>query len=519
MRTKHSVKNIFISIFSQVIIVLLGFLSRKIFIDSLGVDYLGINALLTNVLSIMALVEGGIGISIVYNLYKPLAENDRNKIIALVQLYKKAYGILAIIIFLISIIIFPFLGHLMKNGSPIPHLSIIYFLFVLKNMISYLNAHKWSLINADQRGYVLARVNLIIQIATIVTRIIILLVTKDYILYLSIELIFFSLQNIINGRIVNNRYSYIKTKEKHKIDQETRENLVKNVKAMFLHNIGGYLVFGTDNILISSFISVATVGLYSNYTMITQQLSALVSPILGGIGASVGNLIATESNEKNYSIFKVSFLVNFWIYSFCTIFLYNLLEPFIGWWLGKQFLLDNLTFIFILINFYLNGMRTSIATFKNTAGLFVQDKYAPLIEGLINLISSLILVKLFGLAGIFMATTISTLATVFWTQPCIVYKNIFKIPVRFYFNKYLGYTALTLVNCAFVTFICNVIVVGHNFLSLITRGGICLIVINLIYILIFYRNEEFKYMKSFFTTYLSGVKQKKAIRSKGMLFK
>ena len=114
----------------------------------------------------------------------------------------------------------------------------------------------------------------------------------------------------------------------------------------------------------------ATVGLYSNYTMITTQLSSLVGPILGGIGSSVGNLIATENSEKSYSIFKVSYFINFWLYSFCTVFLYVLLEPFISWWLGKQYILGNLAFLFIMINFYLNGMRTAIATFKNKAGLF-----------------------------------------------------------------------------------------------------------------------------------------------------
>lgn len=512
MRTNHSIKNILFSIFSQVIIVFLGFLSRKIFIDSLGSEYLGINGLLTNVLSIMSLVESGIGISIVYNLYKPLADEDRNKIIALVQLYKKAYGILALIIFVISIILFPFLGHLMKNASSITNFSIIYFIFVIKNMISYLNAHKWSLINADQRGYVLAKTNLIFQITTIVARIIILLITKNYILYLGIELLFYTVQNIINGRIVNKRYSYIKTKQKHKVDLETKDNLVKNVKAMFLHNIGGYLVFGTDNLLISSFISVATVGIYSNYTMITQQISALITPLLGGIGASVGNLIATESNEKNYSIFKVSFLVNFWIYSISVIFLFNLLEPFISWWIGKQYLLGNLPFIFILINFYLTGMRTSIATFKNKAGLFVQDKYAPVIEGLINLTSSLILVEFFGLAGIFIGTTISTLVTVFWTQPCIVYKNVFNKSVKQYFIKYSFFTMLTIITCLITSNICSIFSNGHNFISLVTRGLVCLIIPNLIYVAIFYKSEEFKYMKNVLNNVLSVFKKKKIIR-------
>ena len=149
--------------------------------------------------------------------------------------------------------------------------------------------------------------------------------------------------------------------------------------------------------------------------------------------------------------------MNFWIISLCVIFLYNLLEPFISWWLGREYLLDKIVFIIILINFYLTGMRTAIATFKDKAGLFVQDQYAPLIEGAINLIASLILVKYFGLAGIFMGTVISTITTIFWTQPCIVYKNVFKKPVQSYFIKYGFFAVLTLVTCLITTYVCNVV--------------------------------------------------------------
>jgi O-antigen/teichoic acid export membrane protein len=508
MRTKLSIRNIYISIFSQVIIALLGFIARKVFLDSLGANYLGINGLLTNVLSALVLVEGGIAISIVYNLYKPLAEGNEEKIIALIQLYKKAYRILALITLIVCLGLYPFLNHLMKDSGKIPFLSIIYFIFVTKSVVSYLNAHKWSLINADQRGYILAKLNLLFQVVTIITRIIILVTTKNYVFYLGVELIIFIVQNLINGHIVNKRYPYIKTKTHYRLDQSTKENLTKNVKGMFLQNIGGYLVFGTDNILISSFVSVAVVGLYSNYTMIISQLESLLSPILSGIGASVGNLLATENKEKNYEVFKVTFLMNFWIYSLCVVFLYNLLVPFISWWLGDQYLLNNLAFIFILINFYLNGMRTAIATFKNNAGLFTQDKYAPLVEGGINLISSLVFVKFFGLAGVFMGTSLSTVATILWTQPVITYKHVFKKPVGSYFIKYAFYACLTVVTCCITTVVVNHLVFGHSFLSLIERGNISLVVPNLLYVIIFSKNTEFKYLIKITRAHVSGYKLK-----------
>ena len=493
MRTKNSIKNIYISILTQIIITLLGFVSRKVFLDSLGTEYLGVNGLLSNVLSMLSLVEGGIGTSIVYNLYKPLAENDEPRIIALVQLYKRLYGILAIVIFGLSLTLYPFLGILIKDGSTISSINIIYFIFVFKNMISYLNAHKWSLINADQKGYILAKYNLIFSVVTTISKIIVLLITNNYILFLLIEAAIFIIQNLWNGKVVNERYSYIRTKKKYIVEKDVKNNLITNVKALFLHNIGSYCVFGTDNILISAFISVKAVGLYSNYTMIISQLSSLLTPILGGIGASVGNLIATESKEKSYEVFNVTYFVNFWIYSVCVIFLYNLLEPFIEWWLGSGLLLDKLTFLTVLINFYISGMRNSIITFKSKAGIFDNDKYVPLIESAINLGSSILLVRYFGLAGIFMGTTISTIVLPLWIQAKLVYNNVFDKSVVEYFRKYFLYIGITIITGVITTCICNIITI-NGFIGLIIKGGVCVIVPNLILILIFYKTVEFKYI-------------------------
>lgn len=502
MRTENSIKNIIIGITTQIVMALLGFISRKVFIDSLGVEYLGVNGLLTNVLSMLALVESGIGASIVYQLYKPLAENDKPRIIALVQLFKKAYTVLAFIILILSISLFPFLGLLMKDSGTVSFITISYFIFVANTMLSYFNAHKVSLINADQNGYVLARINLGFSIITTITRIIVLLLTANYILYLLIELGIGIIQTIFNGRVVDKRYAYIKTKEKYTINIEEKESLITNIKAMFLHNIGRFCVLGTDNILISAFINVATVGLYSNYTMIINQLAALVNPLIGGIGASIGNLIATESNKKKYFIFNISYLVNFWIYSVCIIFLYVLLQPFIIWWLGDGYLLDNLTFILILVNFYLMGLRSSISTFKHNAGIFVKDKYIPLLEAAINLVASLILVQYLGLAGIFLGTTISTLTTVFWIVPRLTYKYVFDKPLWPYFSKYIFYTFLTLVVCYITLFVCNNLVIDNSFLSLIVKGLVCLIIPNIIYFLIFYRSQEFQYIWKLVTSNL-----------------
>ncbi|MEF2820388.1 MAG: hypothetical protein U0N85_06890 [Clostridium sp.] len=508
MRIKNSMKNIYINILTQIVITLLGFFSRKVFLDSLGIEYLGINGLLTNILSMLGLVEGGIGASIVYNLYKPLANNDKPKIIALVQLYKKIYSILAIGIFILGLSLYPFLGILMNEGGNIPFISIIYIIFLIKNIISYLNAHKWSLINADQRGYILAKYNLLFNVITTISKVIILITTKNYILYLLIEAAIFIIQNIYNGKVVEKRYPYIKTKDKYIVEKEVKDNLIMNVKALFLHNIGGYCVFGTDNILISALINVKTVGLYSNYTMIISQVSSLLTPIINGIGASVGNLIATESKEKNYEIFKVANFISFWIYSFCSIALYNLINPFIIWFFGEGLLLDRLTLLIVLINFYITGMRNVINIFKSKAGIFSQDKYVPIIESVINLGSSLILVKYLGLAGIFIGTTISSITIPLWIQSKLVYNNVFNKSVLEYFKKYVIYIIMTVIASIITNRICYIFEINNNFTSLIFKGITCFIIPNMLFLLVFFKTSEFQYLWNVFIPKITKVKVK-----------
>ena len=505
MRIKNSIKNIYISIFTQLVITLLGFISRRVFISSLGSEYLGVNGLLTNVLSMLSLVEGGIGTSIVYNLYKPLAEDDKPRVVALIQLYKKTYAILAIIVFVLSMALYPFLGVLVKQSDGISYLAIVYFLFVFKNIVSYLNAHKWSLINADQKGYVLARYNLLFNVITTIAKIVVLATTQNYVLYLVIEVLIFLVQNIWNGKVVNERYPYIKVKEKFEVDKDTKETMKENVKAMFLHNVGGYCVFGTDNILISALVNLKTVGLYSNYTMVINQLKGLLTPIIDGIGASVGNLIATESKEKSYEIFNVVYLINFWIYGFCSIILFNLLEPFIDLWLGKGLLLDKFTFVIILLNFYISGLRSSIITFKTKSGIFTNDKYVPIIESVINLGASIILAKYYGLVGIFLGTTISTLAIPFWLQPKLVYNNVFNKSVVEYFYKYFKYLFITIFAGVVTTIFCNYVNINNILISLVIKGILGTVSINIIFLVAFFRTNEMKYIFTLLKDMLNGI--------------
>lgn len=492
MRLRNSIKNIYISILTQIVMVFLGFISRRIFITNLGSEYLGVNGLLINILSMASLVEAGIGASITYSLYKPLAENDTIKIISLVQLYKKVYRVLAVVICMICLGIFPFLNVLITKSTDIPHLKLVYVIFVINNVIIYFNAHKWALINADQKAFVLGKNNLLFSILTTVGKIIIIKATSNYILFLLIELIITILQNIYNGRVVNNRYPYILSKEKYSVDIDTKYKIRKNVKALFMHKIGSYVVFGTDNILITAFVGLRSVGLYSNYTLIIDQLKGLLNPVLNGISESVGNLLVTEDDKKIERVFNQVYLVNFWIYSFSSIFLYNLLEPFIDSFFGKNLLLDKFTFLMILTNFYVTGMRESIYIFKTKGGIFNEDKFIPILEALVNLSVSIIMLKLIGLAGVFIGTIISTLLLPFWIQAKLVYNNILNKSVFEYLRKYVLYILIMIIAAIPTTFICNKIEMSNVLISLINKGIICIIIPNFIFVCALFKTSEFQ---------------------------
>lgn len=494
MRSLNSIKNILTSVGIMLVVSILGFITRKLFLDSLGEEYLGLNGLLINVIGMLSLVESGVGVSIVYNLYKPLAEGDTRATLALVQLYRRIYHYIALGILFLSIAIFPFLKYLIHGDTNIAYVNIVYFIFVGNTLIGYLMADKISLVNSDQKQYKLAGYNLAYQVSMYGIKIIILKYYPNYIFFLSIEFVCNVLYNLVIRSTVRKLYPFIKTKDKVSVPANIKKSIVRNVKALFLTTIGGYMVHSTDNILISSFIGLGIVGLYSNYTLIINQVKSLATPLMTGVKDSVGNLVTSESSEKQYQVFKMLFLINFVVVSFISIMLYCLLNPFIAWWLGERYLFETWIVAIMCANLYVDMIRSSALTFKMVSGIFVQDRYVAFITGLVNLIMSLLLVKLIGLAGILLGTTIAFLTTNSWNWPRLIYKyNFKKSPCRYY-AKYIEYVLLTIFMAFFCDWINNLLYSDNNtILSLTCRGLIDTVIVCFVYWIVFHRSKEYKY--------------------------
>ncbi|QNG58485.1 hypothetical protein H4O14_11530 [Bacillus sp. PAMC26568] len=492
MRVKNSLINITAGIGSQIIITLLSFISRTVFITYLGVEYLGINGLFTNIIGMLSLAEAGIGSAIIYSLYKPVAENDKTKITILMNYYKKAYTVIAIIIFALGISIVPFLDYIVKD-SDVQYIHLIFMIFLLNTIASYLFSHKISFLNVCQKGYLVTGIYTLSSIMTTLFRLGILILSQNFILYLLIEVFITIITALFFSLVVDKKYPYLKMKMTSKLDEETKSTINKNIKALLLHRIGGYSVFGTDNIIIAAFVSVSAVGLFSNYYMLINICRTFIGQFFDNITHSLGNLIAIGSKEKIYNIFKVTELCNFWIYSFFTIFLFNMIEPFIDLWIGSQFIMSKSVLIILMINFFVSGMRRSISLVKTTSGIFYKDRYAPFVEALVNLVSSIILVQFYGIVGVFIGTLISTIVVPFWIAPYLVYKQVFNKPVLHYFINYVYLVFLGLGTCLLTNFLCNLFT-NVGIVQLVLRAAICLLIPNLIFICVFYRSKEFKYL-------------------------
>ncbi|MCR8635395.1 lipopolysaccharide biosynthesis protein [Paenibacillus radicis (ex Xue et al. 2023)] len=506
MRVKHSVLNISTGLGSQLIITLLSFFSRTVFINSLGIEYLGVNGLFTNILAMLSLAEVGIGSSIVYSLYKPVAENDKEKINALMKLYKKAYLVIALVILVLGLAMMPFLKYFVKDTS-VDQIYLIYLIFLINTVAPYFFQHKSSFLNVCQKSYIITGLFSVSAIVSTSLKIWILNTTQNYILYLIVESLITIINSVILSVIVDRMYPFLKEKLVATLDAVVKKDIIKNVKAIMLQNIGTYLIFGTDNIIISSFVSVTAVGLYSNYNMLIDICRTFINQVFNNIYHSIGNLVANENKEKIYSLFKVYWLLNFWLYSLFSIFLYIIIEPFISLWIGSSFIMGKTILVVLMITFYERGMRNAITTLKTTAGIFHEDRYVPLYQAAINLGFSIWLVHELGLPGVFIGTLISAIAVPFWTTPYYVYKKVFHKPLLRYFVRYGYFAAVGLGTCLVTSVLCNMITADH-LVPLLLKALVGIVLPNVIYVIIFYRTEEFKYLFGVFLTIVGNFQKK-----------
>ncbi|MDE6024411.1 MAG: oligosaccharide flippase family protein [Lachnospiraceae bacterium] len=492
-RTYNSVKNVIFSIGTYIITLILEFVSRTIFIHLLTEEYLGLNGLFANILSFLSLAELGVGTAMSYALYKPLKENDTEVVKSIMYLYRKLYCIIGFIVLAVGFMLTPFLPHLIKEmPENMPYLYLYYILYVLNSGISYFYTYKRSIIICDQKEYISTISTTIAGISRLLLQIIVLLVTKSYSLYLVVMILTTLGENIVISTIAGKQYPYLKERNVDALSSEITTTIKKNVFAMLFHKIGTAVVSATDNIIISKFVGLVALGVYSNYVLIVNAVTNLLNKIFTSLTASIGNLALADDKEHVEKVFYRTLFMNIWSRGFCAICLLCLLQPFINLWLGNRFLLTNATLIIIVINFYLKGVRSTVLTFRDATGIFWYDRYKPLIESVCNLVFSIPLAIKYGISGVLLGTILSTILVPLWVEPYVLFKYYFKKGIGQYMACQCKYAIVIIIIACMNYKICSVLPmagIGIFILKLL----ICIIVPNVCMILLWHKKEEYQY--------------------------
>ena len=494
MRTEKSLKNIKYSIIGQFLSIVIALVTRKIFLVFLNATYLGINGLFSNILTILSFVELGIGPALTFALYKPLKDKDYDKINILMNLFKKCYILIGFLILIIGVSLTPFLSFFISELPDIDNLRLIYCLFVINTGVSYFGSYKKTLLTSDQNGYIVSIIHYSLFIIMNILQIIVLWITNSFIFYLILQIFFTILGNIVASIYVNKKYNYLNNNSSDsKLDLSTKKTIKKNVTAMVIHKFGSIIVTSTDNIILSKYIGLISVGIYANYYLVINNISKILKQLFNSIIASVGNLGAEGDKRKIEKIFDNINFANYILQSFCSIIMLIIFQDFIYLWVGKDYLFDYSIVIILVLCFYFTSLRNSVLLFKEALGLYWQDRYKAFFEALINLISSIFFVKIFGVIGVFMGTLLSTLTTCFWIEPFVLYKYGFDSSSKKYFLSIFKYSMVSLLSFLICYFICSFM----NFnliINIVLKLVISTIIICIIYVILYRKKEEFKYL-------------------------
>lgn len=499
-RTKQSALSLVTGIGGQLVNEALRFITRTVFIYTLGKIFLGVNGLFSEIMTMLALTELGFGTAIIYRLYKPLAEDDEKQVRILLKFYKKAYHIIGIIILVVGLALLPFLRHLIKDYDSIASVGlnaeIVYLLFLSQSVISYFcYAYRASLLTADQKQYILNTTSVIIEFCRSILQIIVLLLWKNFILYLIIAIISAVALNLLNAIIARKRYPKYFEPEKESLPKTEVNTMLKDCMALFVYKVNGVVQKSTGNLIISAFIGLTTVALYSNYLLVYAAIRQLASQFFTAIKGSTGNLFATSSTESQYSFFELLDFITAIIYGTIGITVAINVNVLMTAWLGADYLIAQPYPLLLGVEIFLLGLTLSLNQIRNATGLFRQMWTRPIFGMVINLVSTLLLVRIIGVYAIPLGYIISVTTTNLTADPVIIYKYAFNNNYKLsgYYLRNLSMLLLLMVIGTFEFFICNSILSGNTWISFIVRCIICVVLTPSIILLLYKNTNKGKY--------------------------
>lgn len=490
-RTKNATRNIISGFALKLYQLITPFIIRTMMIHLMGMEYVGLNSLFASILQVLNLAELGVGSAMVFSMYKPIAEDAPEKICSLMNLYKKYYRIIGLVVLTGGLIVMPLLPNLISGDYPAGiNIYVLYLLNLGATVLSYwLFAYKNCLLTAHQRTDITNKITIIISTFQYILQGVVLFAFRNYYIYLIVALLSQAILNISTAICVSKMYpdysarGVLEKAEVKKINQRVRD--------LFTSKLGSIVVNSADTIVISAFLGLTVLGMYNNYYYILTSVMSFVTIIFTACTAGIGNSLITESEEKNLNdLHQFTFLIS-WIGAFCACCFLTLYQPFMSIWVGEEYLISYGCVICLAVYYYIRVVNQVLVVYKDAAGMWHQDRFRPLVTAIANLVMNLILVQFIGLYGILLSTVLSTL---FVGMPWVIH-NLFTVQFKSGEKRYIQYLLLyavvAMVACALSCLICSFFSIT-GIIQLAVNLLICCIVPNVIFVLAFYRTKVFK---------------------------
>ncbi len=492
-RLKKSANNFLAGILNKMVSIILSFAIRTVFILFLSKDYLSVNGLYSGILTMLSFAELGFGTAITYSMYKPLAEKNISKLRQLIRLYKRVYFVVGAVILALGLSLIPFMDLIIKNKPDIQGLTFYYLIFLLNTVFSYwFFAYRTAVFNADQRSSVISHYQSLFNIVKTILQILCLVLFRNYTLYLLIQIGCTIGQSICLSVKAGREYPIFRSGDKDDLPAEEKRQIFKDTKALMLRKISFSVLYSSDTIIISSMIGVQWVGLLSNYVMIEDTITGILTRLNHAISASLGNYFAIENKDNSYKLFQRVEFLNYWLYSFCSVAMITLINPFIRLWIGQEFLLSFSIVTALTIRFFTAGYMNTMGTFRTTMGLFVHGQFVPVITSVANILLSVVMGKYLGVAGVLFATSLTRLCMDMWYTPMIIYKHGFKQDVSKFFFDYLFRLLLLITVSIGMILISRAILTEVTIQTFILLAALTIVLPNAIFIIVLHKRAEFK---------------------------
>ena len=496
-RTKNSLINLVTGIGSNLLLTVIRFVCRTVLIGTLGSAYLGINGLFSDILSMLSLTELGLDVAMNYRLYKPLAENDLPRIRALMKFFRYAYVGVGLAILTLGAILIPFLPALIKDYDSIIELGLspvlIFLLFLSQSASSYLFfASRNAILKANQQEYVLSIVGFISQFVLNIVQIITLVLFKSFIIYIALAIGFSILSNFFIALIAKKRYPEAFAKSGDRLSLSEIKALFKELGGAFIYKLNNTVLRGTDNLIISSFIGLSVVGIYSNYLLLFTTIKTILDRFFGSFRASLGNLYAKESIEKQYSFFEICNFLAYILFGTAGVGVAVCTDELLVAWIGEGYVIAQPLALLMGAQLVMLGIKTSLGQIQYVTGTFRKTWFRPFISITINLALSLVLVKYIGIYGVVLGTLCADIFADFLIDPAVIHKHSLQgyKSVFTYYAKQLAYMLLLAVVGVADYFICSFLLVGYGWLSVIVHIIICGLSVPCVFGLVFFKTHE-----------------------------